>query len=709
MIHKNIRNYFILIIGLCILISSCTAQNKKDGKKMDDHKEHKYTNKLINESSPYLLQHAHNPVDWHPWGDEALEKAQKEDKLLLISIGYAACHWCHVMEHESFEDDSVAAVMNKYFVPIKIDREERPDIDQIYMNACHLMNQRGGWPLNAIALPDGRPVFAGTYFPKDRWLKVLQTFIDLKNNDFARLEEQANQITEGVRNSEMVGLNTEPVENTKEDLLTVFEKWAGRIDFKKGGRAGSPKFPMPSNYLYLLKHYKATDDDKALEAITSTLDNMAFGGIYDHLGGGFARYSVDAIWKVPHFEKMTYDNGQLISLYSLAYQETKNPLYKKVVYETIEYVKREMTSPEGGFYSSLDADSEGVEGKFYVWEEAEIDSLLGDKSQTFKDYYTVKRAAQWEHRNILYRTQKTVDVGRKNDLSSDEVEQLVADCKKILMKERDTRIRPGLDDKILTSWNALMIKGLLDAYRVFDEQEFLDLALRNADFLTENAIQKDNRLNRNYKDGKSSINAFLDDYALLIDAFIGLYQATFEEKWLNKADDLMQYTLTHFFDEKSGMFFYTSDVDNPLIARKMEVSDNVIPASNSSIALDLFYLGTYLYKDDYKLKAKQMFKNVKSNVVKNGPFYSNWAILMYYLVNEPYEVAIVGEDWKEIRKELDQNYLPNVLFLGGANEGSLELLKDKKMDGQTTIYVCQNRVCKFPVTEAAKALKLIKE
>ena len=706
--------YSLLILGCCLLLTACNAQNKKHQtgtESMKGHKnsdKHKYTNKLIDESSPYLLQHAHNPVDWRPWGDEALTKAKAEDKLLIISVGYAACHWCHVMEHESFEDSTVAKLMNENFVSIKVDREERPDVDQIYMDACHLVNQRGGWPLNAIALPDGRPIYAGTYYPKEKWMEILNYFINLKETKYAELEENARRLTEGIQQVGQVGLDPIPKEHTIEDLGKVFQPWAGRLDFTRGGRKGAPKFPMPNNYLYLLRYYHATQDTKALEATYATLDNMAFGGIYDHLGGGFARYSTDGQWKVPHFEKMTYDNGQLVSLYSLAYQQSKNPLYKEIVYETLEYTNREMTSPENGFYSSLDADSEGVEGKFYVWDEADIDALLGEDAKLFKEYYTVTKAAQWEHHNILYRTQEKEKIAKNYGLSIEDLDKKIQAGKAILLKERDKRIRPGLDDKILTSWNALMLKGYVDAYRVFGEEDFLNAALKNANFIVKNALQSDNRLNRNFKNGKSSINGFLDDYALTIDAFVALYQATFDEKWLRKAEGLTEYAIQHFFDAESGMFFYTSDTDNPLIARKMEVADNVIPSSNSSMALNLFYLGTYLYKKEYIEKSDQMLNNVKDDVLKNGPFYSNWAILLYYRTTEPYEVAIVGKDWKEKRKEMDAQFLPNVFLLGGSKEGSLELLQNKNIEGQTTIYVCQNKSCKLPVTETVKALNLLK-
>ena len=700
-------------------MSACNAQNsehsdmkentKNNNSKVDkDHGDHKHTNLLIHESSPYLLQHAHNPVNWHPWGDEALQKAKDENKLLLISVGYAACHWCHVMEHESFEDEEVANYMNEHFVPIKIDREERPDIDQIYMNACHLINQRGGWPLNALALADGKPFFAGTYYQKDKWLKLLQYFVNLKETEPQKIQDQANQITEGVQQSELISLNPEKLDFTTDNLNEIFNKWIGRIDFNEGGRKGAPKFPMPNNYNFLLRYHHLTKNEKALEATLKTLDKMADGGIYDHLGGGFARYSVDGFWKVPHFEKMTYDNAQLVSLYSEAYRLSNKKLYKDVVYQTLEYTEREMTSKEGGFYSSLDADSEGVEGKFYVWEESEIDSLLGENSDLFKAFYSVNKVNEWEHKNILYRTKEASKIADKFKISEEELYKRVEAGKKILMAERDTRIRPGLDDKILTSWNALMIKAYVDAYKAFGETKFLDAAVKNANFLLKKATDKNYKLNRNYKGGKSSINAFLDDYSLMIESLVSLYQATFDEQWLQHADKYMKYTIEHFYDKESGMFFYTSDQDNPLIARKMEVSDNVIPGSNSSIGMGLFLLGTYLYKDEYKQMAKQMLINVKDNVLANGPFFSHWCNLMYHFVADPYEVAIVGSEWSEMRAEFDKDFHPNILLLGGNKEGEMELLKNKSIEGQTTIYVCRNKSCKLPVTEVSKAIDLIK-
>ncbi len=699
---------FLICFALLAFVSCKSSQNGKPSKDGN----HKYTNKLINESSPYLLQHAHNPVDWYPWGDEALAKAKAEDKMIIVSVGYAACHWCHVMEHESFEDTLVSKIMNENFICIKVDREERPDIDDVYMSACQLASGRGcGWPLNAFALPDGRPVWASTYFPKKDWLGVLENFIKIKKDDPGRLEESATQLQEGIKQQDNIVLNDSDQNFNAKKLDGIAANFLDNIDFKKGGRKGAPKFPMPNNYEFLLNYYHFTKDAKALEAVTTTLDNMANGGIYDHLGGGFARYSTDGDWFAPHFEKMLYDNGQLVSLYSEAYQLTKNPLYRKVVVETLEYTKREMTNPEGGFYSSLDADSEGEEGKFYVWKKSEIDSLLGDDfAKVFNEFYEVKKSGNWEHKNnILHRKSSDEKVAKKFDLSITKLEKHIASAKSTLMSARDKRIRPGLDDKILTSWNALMLKGYTDAYRAFGDEAYLEAAIKNANFLVKNAIKEGHRLNRNFKDGQSVINAFLDDYALLIDAFVHLYQVSFDEQWLDHAKKLTAYTQTHFYDKSTGMFHYTSNLDPELIARKKELADNVIPGSNSTMARNLYQLGTILYQPEWVDLSKQMLHNLSESITETPQpnFYSNWCSLYWTVVNPPYEVAVMGDNSKTLSKELMQNYLPHALILGGKSEGNLELLKDKLIEGETRIYVCQNKVCKFPVLEVEKALGLM--
>ncbi len=702
-----IKQLSIVIIAL-IFFFAC----KPTGKNLQDS-EHQYTNKLIDESSPYLLQHAHNPVNWYPWGEEALAKAKAENKLMIISVGYAACHWCHVMEHESFEDTTVAKIMNDHFVCIKVDREERPDVDDVYMSACQLVSGRGcGWPLNAFALPDGQPVWAGTYFPKDEWMKILTQFKKLSEEDMPRLEQSAAQITKGIKDVDQIEVVTSESNFNKDEMLSIGEAFLSNVDFEEGGRKGEPKFPMPNNYEFLLKYYHLTQDKKALEGVTTTLDKMAKGGIYDQIGGGFARYSVDGIWMVPHFEKMLYDNAQLISLYAKAYSVTKNPRYIEVIDETVEFITRELKDANGGFYSSLDADSEGEEGKFYVWQKSEIDSILNDerKSNIVNEYYSIKKTGNWEHVNILHGTDNPEDILKEYDLDEKGLNDILAEAKMKLFEFRKGRIRPGLDDKILSSWNGLMLRGLAEAYKVTGEEKYKSLAMENAAYLEKNQLQSDFRLNRNFKDGKSSINGFLDDYANVIDGFIALYQISFDEHWLMKANKLVEYTYNHFYNEDSKMFNYTSDLDPPLIAQKSEVADNVIPASNSMMARNLQTLGTYLYNKVYMDQSKQMMQNVLGQITdtKMPNFYSNWCSLYLDLLNPPYEVAIVGPNSEALRKEMSTKFAPNALLLGGTSEGSLELLKDKLQADMTFIYVCQNKVCKFPVEEVDKAIALMK-
>lgn len=705
---KNMNSVLPWIFFFSLLVSNTSCGQIPDKKRDKVDKGHSYTNELIHESSPYLLQHAHNPVNWYPWGEKALKKAKDENKMIIISIGYAACHWCHVMEKETYEDTAVARMMNEHFISIKVDREERPDVDQVYMTAVQLITGSGGWPLNALALPDGRPFYAGTYFPKKDWMKMLNYFVEVNRKNPAVLVKQAEEITKGIHSVESFSFKAEDKSFTLNDLDKQFTSMRSYIDFKKGGTNRAPKFPMPSNWEYLMQYYYLSQNKDALKAVTITLDNMANGGIYDHLGGGFARYSTDANWHVPHFEKMLYDIAQLVSLYAHAYQLTKNPLYKKVVYESLDFVNRELSSPEGGFYSSLDADSDGEEGKYYVWTNEEIENSLERDAPLFMEYYNVTKAGNWEHgKNILFRNETDEAIAKKYKLSITELKNKIDDAKEKLMKVRNNRIKPGLDDKILTSWNALMLKGYAQAYRAFGDEAFLAAALKNANFLLKNAIGANQEITRNYKKGKSFINGLLDDYAFTASAFIELYEATFDEKWLIGADKITGYAVEHFFDVKSGMFFYTHNEHSNLISRKMEVADNVIPASNSEMAKNLFVLGQYFYNDDYISKAKQMLVNVKDNIQKNVSFYSNWGLLEIAFVAPPYEVAIIGNQFREMRQKLDENYLPNVLLSGGRNEGSLPLLENKLVEGKTTIYVCRDRVCKRPVTEVDNALQQI--
>jgi uncharacterized protein YyaL (SSP411 family) len=665
-------------------------------------------NHLIHETSPYLLQHAHNPVDWYPWGQAALQKARRENKLLIVSIGYAACHWCHVMERESFEDAGVARFMNEHFVAIKVDREEHPDVDQVYMEAVQLLSGSGGWPLNCIALPDGRPIYGGTYFPKAQWLDVLAQVLNFVRQYPQKAADQAQALTQGVQGNRLFDVQNESAAFTRADLDTIFEFWQRDLDEVWGGHQRAPKFPLPVGWEFLLHYYHLNGNAAALKAVTLTLDKMADGGIYDQIGGGFARYSTDAQWKAPHFEKMLYDNAQLVSLYSAAYQLTHHLRYRTVVAETLAFVQRELTSPEGGFYASLDADSEGEEGKYYVWSADELRRLLGDRAGLIMDYYQATEAGNWEHgRNILWKPTAVEKIAAHHGIAIEALEERVTEAKQVLLAERAQRVRPALDDKILTAWNALMLKAYVDAYRVFDDQAYLAAAQRNAALILTQIMAPDHRLQRNYKNGQATINAFLDDYAFTIEAFIALYQATFDEAWLQQADRLTAFTLAHFYDEASGMFYYTSDIDPPLIARTLEVSDNVIPSSNSTMAKNLFVLGHYFYKDEYIERAKRMLGKIKEAALRGAAYYANWDILLTWLVRPPCEVAIVGKDYDILRKEFERHYLPTVFLSGGAEEGSLALLQGKLVKGQTTIYVCRDKTCQAPVTEVSAALEQI--
>ncbi len=658
-------------------------------------------NALIKESSPYLLQHAHNPVDWYAWNPKTLQKAQDENKMLLISIGYAACHWCHVMEHQSFEDENVARVMNANFICVKVDREERPDIDQVYMNAAYLINGNGGWPLNALALPDGKPFFAGTYFPKENWVRLLEYFAGIYKNERTKLEEQSENVSKGIREIEHIPINNNELSFNKNDLDEMFSNFENRIDWERGGTKASMKFPMPSTWEFLLQYYYFSGNKKALKAVEVTLDNIAKGGIYDQIGGGFSRYATDSRWHAPHFEKMLYDNGQLVSLYSHAFQATKNPLYKNVVYETLDFVKRELTSPEGGFYSSLDADSEGVEGKFYVWSEKEIKEILKEDAQLFIDYYGIREEGNWEEgKNI-----PDMNYG-KNELTVDkEINEKIILLNKKLFAEREKRVRPGTDDKILTSWNVLMAKGYIDAYRAFGEKSFVDTAKQNLDFLLKNLCGKKNNVFRNYKNGKATIHAFLDDYAFLISALIGFYEVSFEESYLHKAKAFTEYVEKHFFDENTGMFLYTDYEYSELIARKMEVTDNVIPSSNSEMAKNLFVLSLYFDEGKYENQALQLIKNVFEEVKKNVGYYSNWALAANRQIFTAIEIAIVGKSSQKKLSELQKTFLPDVIYSGCESKSNLPLLQNKNVEGKTMIYVCKNKSCSLPVETVEDAMK----
>ncbi len=664
------------------------------------------SNRLAKASSPYLREHSDNPVDWYEWSEEALEKAKLEDKPIIISIGYASCHWCHVMEEETFMDTVVARMMNENFVSIKIDREERPDIDQIYITASQLINGNAGWPLNAIALPDTKPFYAGTYFTKEQWLTLLSQIVNVYHEEANSLVKQAEAITHGILTDEMI---MPSVSDSKNEIQGAYEKifsgWESKLDFQYGGLSEAPKFPMPVAWEFLLQNFYHTHNKKALDIVTTTLDEMAKGGIYDPLDGGFARYSTDDQWKVPHFEKMLYDNGQLISLYAHAFQVTKDSTYYDVVKETLDFIKTEMTSPGDGFYSSLNADSEGEEGTFYVWTKSEIESILDQKaSGIFIDFYNITEEGNWENnKNVLYKKNSLDEIATKHKITKEQIQHELSRARMQLAEVRKKREKPSLDDKILTSWNALMLSGYLDAYWAFGNPEYLKAATANGEFLKINMVREGGQLWRSYSNNRASIDAFLDDYALLANAFIHLYQATFDMEWLKQARSIANYAVLHFKDESTGFFYYTSDASN-LIVRKMEIADHVMPSSNSVMAEVLFKLGQY-YSDEFYLKtSNNMIQHVSPEMVENGPYRAHWASLLGTMNFRQYEIAIMGDSAHAISKELMKNYLPNVLLMGGTTE-NLPLLENKYVADKNIIYVCHDKVCKLPVTEVEMALK----
>jgi len=663
-------------------------------------------NRLANSTSPYLLQHANNPVNWYPWGKEALDKARAENKLILVSIGYSACHWCHVMEHESFEDEAVAAVMNEYFVCIKVDREERPDVDQIYMSAVQLMSGRGGWPLNCICLPDQRPIYGGTYFRKNDWTSLLFNLADFYKQKPEEAEDYAVRLTEGIQKYESIEFVEAHAQYSKTDLQAIVNNWKRYFDKQEGGTGNAPKFPMPNNWLALMRYAHLMKDEEIAQQVKLSLHKMAFGGIYDHVGGGFARYSVDGRWHVPHFEKMLYDNAQLISLYAEAYTWQPDELYRQVVDEIITFSTRELMSPEYGFYSALDADSEGKEGKFYIFTKDEIEEILGDEAGLFSIYYNITEDGNWEEEesNVLFRKDSDEELAQKLGLPVDELLAQINASKQKVFEARSVRVRPGLDNKILASWNGLMLKGLADAYRTFNKPAYLELALNNAGFILNNLLGQNGRLSRVYSATSSQDKsvAFLDDYANIIDGLIALYEVTFNEHWLQQAKSLANTAIARYYDETKGIFFFTADDDEQLIARKSEIMDGVIPASNSVMARVLKKLGLLFDNESYVEVSAQLLRNVMPQLAKYGSAYSNWVMLLLDEVFGINEIAITGTEAEAFRKEMENNYIPNKIMLGG-NTGSLPLLQDK-FGASTQIFICKDKTCGLPAHNPADAL-----
>ncbi len=669
-------------------------------------------NLLGKEHSPYLLQHQHNPVHWKPWGREALDQAAAENKLIIVSIGYSTCHWCHVMERESFENQEVAALMNKYFVSIKVDREERPDIDQIYMIAVQLMTGSGGWPLNCICLPDGRPIYGGTYFRSDDWSHLLQQLQKMWMENPQMAHEYADKLAEGIRLSDGIPVDRLEEPFGKNHLQGIVRPWKQQFDHTYGGLTRAPKFPMPGNWDFLLQYAVLENDQELLEHVHFTLKKMASGGIYDHLGGGFARYSVDERWHIPHFEKMLYDNAQLVSLYLSAWQQRPDPQYRRTVEETLEWVSREMTAPNGGFYCALDADSEGIEGKFYIFSLKEIQQLDGKglnegDIELLTSHFHLSEKGNWEEEgtNVLYHDSDADELAAQQGFSAEEWNQYLRELKSALQTYRSGRVRPGLDNKQLTSWNALMLKAFAESFRVLEDKRYLDIALRNAAFIRRELYTSDGGLLHQPADPNRSIAGYLDDYAFCIEAWIALYEATFDEQWILEAKRLTDYAIGHFFNKEQGVFYYTDNGSDHLITRKSELMDNVMPSSNSALFRAIQKLGVIFDHQEYSDLVAQVLPRMITPMQQYGTAYSNWAILLLHEVYGSVELILSGESAADFRKAIDRQYIPNKLVLGGT-ESRLPILQGR-LSGQSLAYVCRNRTCSLPVKTADELLELI--
>ena len=670
------------------------------------------TNELIHSSSPYLLQHAHNPVNWLPWDQEALNKAKEEDKPIIVSIGYSACHWCHVMERESFENEDIAAIMNEHFVCIKVDREERPDVDQVYMDAIHAMGLQGGWPLNVFLLPDQRPFYGGTYFPPKGWAQLCNQIARVFVEQREELENSAAGFMKSLGASEVdkYGLLPSTHPFSRQHLGQMFLKHQEHFDRDKGGNKRAPKFPMPVTYRFLLFEGFTNQNDLATAHALRTVDHMAWGGLYDQVGGGFTRYSTDMDWFVPHFEKMLYDNAQLLTLYSEAYQVMKNPFYKQLVEQCVDWLLREMRDSSGGFYSALDADSEGEEGKFYLWTLQEFEDLLSPDADLMADFYNIT-AGNWEPgKNIPFRSGPTATFAEVHGLEEDELNDIIRATNMKLLAAREHRIRPGLDDKVLTSWNGLTLSGLAHAYAVFGEAKYLDAARGLVDFLTTHMITSDHNVYHNYKSGKTSIDGYLEDYAALIQGFIAFYQVSFEEKWLELAKNLTERTISDFYDEEDGFFFFTNSHAERLIARKKEIWDNVIPSSNAMMAENLLDLSILLDKPEWKTLCETMV-NRMDRALNIGPQdAAHWARLYGRLSFPTAEIAIIGHDPVQLARTIQQHYLPNKVIAGKSmnQKSSLALLQGREaIDGKDTYFLCYDKACQLPVHSVDELIEQI--
>lgn len=664
----------------------------------------KHTNRLIHETSPYLLQHAHNPVNWYPWGEEALLLAKKEDKPILVSIGYAACHWCHVMERESFEDEAIAAIMNDYFINIKIDREERPDIDHIYMDAVQAMTGSGGWPLNVFLTPDTKPFYGGTYFPPVRahnrpaWKEILHGLHKAYTEKREEIDQQADKLTQHLQTSNTFGQqhNTTGWVMANETIENIAANMLKQADIEWGGFGHAPKFPQTQSIRYLLRHHHFYGDEMAKKQALLSLDKMIDGGICDQLGGGFARYSTDTEWLIPHFEKMLYDNALIVMAVCEAYALTKSAKYARAIHETLSFVAEELTHPDGGFYSALDADSEGVEGKFYTWSKAEIQEVLGEEAALFCAYYDITEKGNWEETNILCVRTQPAAFAEANGYSETEWLQKLAVAKTRLRQRRNQRVRPLLDDKLLLGWNALMNTAYGQAYAVLGDIRYKAIAEKNIQFLEQSFSKAETgRWMHTCKEGKARVPAFLDDYAYLIQAYIQLQEITGNGNYLLKAKTLLELMNRHFSEEKTGFYFYTMEGQADIIVRKKEVYDGATPSGNAVMAANLQYLGRVFDKKDWLNRMNRMLAGLSGAIIKYPTSFGAWAMVMQAEMAGWKEIALVGRGVTTYLPQVLERYAPNkILQTEETKEGEFPLLAGKMpKDGKPRLYICQNFSC----------------
>ncbi|OYQ34394.1 thioredoxin domain-containing protein [Flavobacterium cyanobacteriorum] len=666
-------------------------------------------NELHLETSPYLLQHAGNPIHWKAWNDKTLAEARGQQKLMVLSVGYSACHWCHVMEHESFEDHDVAAVMNRYYVSIKVDREERPDVDATYMKAVQLMTGHGGWPMNVVLLPDARPVWGGTYFRKNDWINALEQLHELFVTDPQKMEDYAEKLTEGIASLSLVDSPDNYTVPPPEDMEPLIKKWIKSFDWEFGGYARAPKFMMPGDYMFLQRYAYQHKLQNILDFVDLTLTRMAYGGIFDVVGGGFSRYSVDMKWHVPHFEKMLYDNGQLMSLYAEAYKRTGNTLYLEVIKKTHAFIERELALPEGGFYSALDADSpDGAghleEGAFYVWEKQQLMDLLGNDFDAFARVFSINDFGFWENgKFVLIQREAIEDLAEITGMEAGELKSKKKAWEEMLFSEREKRPKPRLDDKVLTSWNALMLKGYADCYKATGDEAYLQAAQKNATFIAGRLWDSSGKLWRTYKNGTAKIEGFLEDYATTADAFIALFEASAEEKWLHYARQLTDYCLEHFYEEGHPFFRYSPVSGEQLITPHYETEDNVIPASNSILANVLYKLGLLFENQHYEKRSLHMLRHIIPTMDYPSAF-SNWLNLWLTHSGPGLELAVCGPGATESLKQLNSRYLPHVLIAGCSALSAVPFLKGRFAENELLYYVCRNRACNLPTSSLSQTL-----